>query len=212
MLEDADGRHIGEGLRGDEIGVGERPRVGPQEVQRPDDLVAQVHRQRINRCPARGQGLGSEPRPTVPSVREVLAVHGRAGPETVQARAVVVLDLEQLEHLHRVAGRRRHPESTRTVGEEQPGLGQAEEVHATGGQDGEEVDDVEVGHQRVGHIDERPGEERFAWCHQATSCFCELAEVQDVGRHGYYPGPGQTILNRRATTSEATSWIGRPSA
>ena len=96
---------------------------------------------------------------------EIRAPHELTGAERVEARAFVVLDLELLEQLHPVTRRGRHVDPTGGVGEEQAGLRQLEELDGAGGEQGQEVDHVEVGDEGVGDVDECPGEQFRTWDH-----------------------------------------------
>ena len=89
--------------------VVERVRPRPQQVERTDHLLAQPHRQRVDRRVPRRARLGHERRPAVgrASGREVVAPHRLAAAVAVETRSFVVLQLEQLEQLHAVVRRRR---------------------------------------------------------------------------------------------------------
>ena len=134
-----------------------RPR--PEEVERADDLVAQSHREGVHRLEPRLDRAGSEDRPPVGGVGEVGVDDGRAGGEAVQARALVVLDLEQLEELARTRcstamnlTRPRWSDSTR------PTAAAPLTSAAFVGEVVEEVDEVVVVDEGVGHFDEELGQ------------------------------------------------------
>ena len=75
---------------------------------------------------------------------EVALANGGLRPVAVDAWAVVILQLEQLEEVHGVARRRGDAEDAVGVGEHEPGLRHSEQLHATTREHAEEVDDVEV--------------------------------------------------------------------
>ena len=60
LLEDADGRDVGHGLRDGEIALGECGAAGREEIERADHLGAQSHRHRRDRFEAALAGVGRE--------------------------------------------------------------------------------------------------------------------------------------------------------
>jgi hypothetical protein len=81
-----------------------------------------------------------------------------ASPVTVQARPLLVLELEQVEQVGRLVGRCDGTEESTFVGENDTGLTGAEQLNDAVGEHGHELDDVEVGHERVRQLDEHPAE------------------------------------------------------
>jgi hypothetical protein len=73
----------------------------------------------------------------------------------VQARTLVVLQLEQLEQADLFAGRRHHSQLASGIGEEDAGGVDVEQLDAAVGQHREQVDDVELSDEGVGELDER---------------------------------------------------------
>jgi hypothetical protein len=109
VLEDGDGGDIREGLRGVDVGREQVPRLGVEEVERADDRAAQPHRQRVDGAEPGGERLVREARPTAVGPGQVLVHDRRPTAVAVQARPLLGLQLEQLEHPHHLAGRRHHP-------------------------------------------------------------------------------------------------------
>ena len=110
VLEDGDGGHVGQGLRGVDVLLSHLPRVGVEEVEGPDDRAPQAHGQGVHRVEAGGERLRREQRPPTVDRREVLVHDRRAGAVAVEARALLGLQLEQLQHAHGFAGRGHHSE------------------------------------------------------------------------------------------------------
>ena len=79
---------------------------------------------------------------------------GCAVAEAIQARALVVLDLEQLDQPGRLAGRRCHPQLAARVGQHHPGRRHGEQRDAAVGEEVQEVDHVEIGDHGVRQVDE----------------------------------------------------------
>ena len=75
----------------------------------------------------------------------------------VAARALVVLDLEQLDGPGRLAGGRHHPQAPVAVGQDEARGRSVEELDGALGEQGHQVDHVEVVDEGVGQLDERPG-------------------------------------------------------
>jgi hypothetical protein len=63
FLEQADSGHIGQGLADAQVSGLEWACSGPEEVQRPDDLVTEPHRQGLDRAESGLGGGGREPGP-----------------------------------------------------------------------------------------------------------------------------------------------------
>lgn len=75
-----------------------------------------------------------------------------------QSRQGPGLDLEQLQEAHGVARGGHDAELAVWRGEHDPGCLHVEHLDTAVGEQGEEVDDVEIVDQRVGQLDERSGE------------------------------------------------------
>ena len=106
----------------------------------------------------RGERFGRELWPPLDGFTEIATLDDLSGPVAVEAGALVVLQLEQLEQLHPMAGRRGDVHTSGWLCEQQSRLGELEELHGVCAQQGQEVDDVEIGDQGVGHVDERTGQ------------------------------------------------------
>jgi hypothetical protein len=76
----------------------------------------------------------------------------------VEARPFLVLELEQVEEMGRLVGRCDRAQEPTFVGENDTGLARAEQLDNAVGEDGHELDDVEVRHEGVGQLDEHPAE------------------------------------------------------
>ena len=98
-----------------------------------DGLVAHPHRQGIDRAEPGLGGGGREPWPPCPRLSQVTGGDGVAAAEAIQARSLVVLDLEQLGHAGRLAGRRRDPQLAARIGEHDPGRGRGRQGDAAVG-------------------------------------------------------------------------------
>ena len=80
----------------------------------------------------------------------------------VEAGPFLRLDLEQLQHPKGVARRRHDPQLAVGPRQHDAGRSDAEHVDAAVGDQREQLDHVEIGYERVGQLDERPGERRFS--------------------------------------------------
>lgn len=100
--------------------------------------------------------LGRKDRPAPPIGVEVLAHDRGTRAVALQARSLHVLELEEFEEPRALARRCHDVQRALRAGQQQPGLGHIEEFDAPGGEEMEEVDDIEVTHQRVGQLDEGP--------------------------------------------------------
>ena len=140
-----------------------------QQVQRADDLVAEPHRQGLHGAESRLDGGRREPRPPLIRVGQVGRGDRLAGAEAVQARSLVILDLEQLDQASCLAGCRRDPQLTAGVGQHHAGRGRGQQGHTAVGEHVQEVNDVKVSHHRVGQAHEGIGEQfrvhefTFSW-------------------------------------------------
>ena len=100
----------------------------------------------------------TEPWPATVAVGEVLVDDRLTAAVTVQAGALVGLELEQLQQTHRLARRRHDPQGAVRTGKHQPGGVDVEDLDATIREQGEQLDDVEIGDERVGKFDQRANE------------------------------------------------------
>ena len=98
---------------------------------------------------------GGEPRPAPGAGAQVLVLDPLAGAVGVQAGPFLGLQLEDLQHPHRFAGRGHQAQLPVGGGEHHAGGGDAEQVHAPVGQAGQQVHHVVVVDQRVGHLYQR---------------------------------------------------------
>ena len=77
-----------------------------------------------------------------------------AGPEGVKTGTFLGLQLEQLQQAHRLAGGGHQPQAARGRSQHHPGGGDAEQVNAPVRDPGQQVDDVIVVDEGVGHLDQ----------------------------------------------------------
>ena len=157
FLQDADGGHVHQGGGRHHYRRVQSVRRGPEQVQRPDDLVAQPHRDGVHPGIAHLQRGGGEPRPSRCGAvgADVADDDGLPGAVAVQARSLVVLDLEQL-HDPGLLGRGRHqPQRAPAVGQQQPGRVHLQQLDAPVGERLQELHQVIPGDQGVRQFHER---------------------------------------------------------
>lgn len=139
-------------------------------------------------------GFGDEPGPSVCGSAQVGHCHRATGVETLGTRAFIGLDLEQLEQPGLFGGRGHHPQRAALVGQEQASRGHIQHIGAAHRHPVQEVHQVEVVDQRVGHLDE---------------CFGYPLIILDTFLPGHRctapSGGSGSKRSRRATTSRATS-------
>ena len=134
----------------------ERFGAGREDVERADHLAAESHRQRRHRREADFLRVGREVRPACATASAVKrAVHRDAVAVRVEARTLVVLQLEQLDEAHALARRRDVVERAVAVGEHDAGFRRVDELDATRREPVQELDDVVFVDDRVGELDER---------------------------------------------------------
>jgi hypothetical protein len=137
------------------------------------------------------EGGGGERGPAAGPGLQVLVCDGLAGAEGVQAGPFLGLQLEQLQQPHRLAGGGDQSQAALGRGQHHSGGGDAEQVHAPVRQTGQQVDDVVVVDEGVGHLDQRPDHVGFAG-HPSSPPECE----RPGGRSrpvGVYPARGRSI-------------------
>ena len=133
------------------------PAVGAEEVQRPDDLITQPHRQRLHRPePGLGRG-GGKPGPPLVGAARSAAVTGwpvrkqsRHGPWSFWIWNSSSSPAASLE----AAATRSSPRGSAST---TPAADAASSGTLTFGEHVQEVDDVEVGDHRIGQVDEGVG-------------------------------------------------------
>jgi hypothetical protein len=155
MLEDRDRRGVGERLGNEHVLRIEGSGIGTEEIERPDDLLAETDRQGMNRAIAGVQRDRDESWPAAEAPRKVLVDHGLAGAEAVQAGSFPGLKLKQFNDSQLVGRRRQDPQGAVGCGEEQPGGRGVEELDAAFNQRLGHVDDVEVVHKGVRQLQKR---------------------------------------------------------
>jgi hypothetical protein len=95
---------------------------------------------------------------------QVADEHGLASVEAVQAGTFVGLQLEQFQQSGAFGGAGQDLQAAALVGEHQAGRGRVQQFHAPLGQLMQDVCDVVVVDQGVGHLDERLDEPGLAVC------------------------------------------------
>ena len=83
--------------------------------------------------------------------------HRPAAAVAVQAGAFPGLQLEQFQHAHGLAGGGHHPQLAIGTGQHEAGRPDLEHLDAAVGQQGQQFHHVEVGHERVCQLHQRPG-------------------------------------------------------
>ena len=120
--------------------------------------------------------------------------HRLPAAEAVEARALVVLELEQLEQADLLARSGHDAELPAGVGEQHPGGGHVQQLGAPRGEQVQELDDVELVHQAVGQLDEGGGE--TLGVHRPHSRPCRLSRSKRRCRR----------TTSRATSERLRSW------
>ena len=122
---------------------------------------------------------------------------GLAAAVTVQARTFLRLQLEQFQDAHGLAGGGHHPQVAVRPGQHEPGGGDIEHVDAAVGQPGQQFDHVEVRHQRVRQLHQRPGEQRLFGYLTSDHVVSSLARLAPEVPWAW---PSTELLARSATT------------
>ena len=112
--------------------------------------------------PAASASAG-EPGPAAVEAGEVLVHDWLAAAVTVQAGPFLRLQLEQLQYPHGLAGGGHHPQVAVRPGQHEPGGIDLEHLDAAVGQPGQQFDHVELRHQRVRQLHQRPEEQGSVW-------------------------------------------------
>ena len=144
MLHDAQGGQVREGPGDDDVRLIDRRPGDAEQVQRAERHLPQPQRQRGRRGEPGPQGGGGERRPPPGPGLQVLVADTLAGPEGIQARAFLGLQLEQLQQPHRLTGGGHQPQAARRRSQHHPGGGDAEQADAPARQPGQQVHDVVV--------------------------------------------------------------------
>jgi hypothetical protein len=124
-----------------------------EHVHRADGRIAQAQRQRERRLETSLEGRGREQRPAAGRGLQVLLLDPLPGTEGVQARAFLSLELEQLQQAHGLAGGGHQPEAAGRGSQHHPGGRHPQQADAPVSQPGQQIDDVVVIDQGVGHLD-----------------------------------------------------------
>jgi hypothetical protein len=202
LLQDADRGHVRERLRQPLVLRGHRAGAPAEQVKPADRLLAQPQRKRRHGPESGLERERGEQRPAHAVSVEITADDRRTGADAVQARPLVVLQLEDLEQPGFLTRGRDDGEVALQVVEQQPGGRDVQQADTRRGQPVEQVDDVVVFDEAVREHHERVGQfllaaEDVRWAERFVS-----------GGHG--PSTGKR--RRRSTTSRATSATGRPTA
>ena len=126
------------------------------------------------------------------------------GVEAVEARPLVVLDLEQLEQPDLLGRGADHPEMADRVGQQDPGRGDFQQLDAARRQHGEHFDHVEVVDEGVDDLDE-----------SIAVRACRFIALCSASSDTVHPSPGCSRLSSVETQSTgdnvaATTPTGRP--
>ena len=121
----------------------------------------------VDRGEADLPGRGGEPGPPGCGGGDVSGRHRPPGPEALQIRALVGLQLEQFQKPGPLGGGGHHVQHTVRVGQQQPRCGDAQQPRGTVGQRVQEVDHVEVRDERVGQLHEHVREPGLGLSHRS---------------------------------------------
>ena len=146
-------------------------RHGAEEVERANGLVPQPHRDSVDGRESHLLCGRSELRPLRSGISgsEVRNDDGQTGAVTVQARALVVLDLEQFCEPGLLSGGSNELKCPPPIGEQQPRGVDLKELHAPLGEHVQELHQVIVADKGVGQLDEGLGEAPVhSGCHDAS--------------------------------------------
>ena len=163
VLDDADRRDVRESLSGEQVGLGHGARLIAEEVERADHRVPDPHRSGVDRAVAAVVGVGAERRPPPSRAVQIEAGDGLALSEGVEAGALVVLELEQLQQLGALVGGRHRVQRALPVGHHDPGGVDGQQLDTGDAQVVQQVDHVVVGDEGVGEADEDLPEPLLAW-------------------------------------------------
>ena len=170
VLDEGDGRDVGEGLGEAEVCLVERARSCTEQVEGPDHVVAQAHGDGVH---AGHPGLGGDGRELGPPVRlggEVRDVHRVAVEVAGVARALRALGLERLEVRHALGRGSDDVQHPAPVGEQQPDGADVEQAGAVRRELGEQLVDVVALGEAAGHRHERRDDVVLALTHDVASC------------------------------------------
>ena len=177
-----DGGDVGQRLGGGDVGLVHLCRLGVEQVEGADHVAAQSHRKGVHGVKPSSMRLGGEARPATVRRRQALVDDRLTGPVAVEARALLGLQLEQLEQVNRLAGRGHHPQVALERGQQQSGGSDVEHLDAPVGEPGQQLDDIEVGDQRVGQLHQRSRQRRFSRHHVPdTSCIVDNRRLSLAG-------------------------------
>jgi hypothetical protein len=193
------------------------PRLAVEQVEGADGVPPQPQRDGVHGREALGERPLGEPRPAVGGGGQVRDGNRLARGEAVQAGAFVGLDLEQLQQPGLLGRGRDHLEPAALVGEQEPGRDGVEQADAVADELVQQLDDVVVVDQGVGHLDEGAHQLRLALGRQyllhGRVPLCARLSVELSGhadRTTGHGGPRSAGLSLRFTTSSATSSTRRP--
>jgi hypothetical protein len=159
MVDDPERGHRGEHVRDLHVVVAHPVVVVAEEVEGADRPVPQLHGNGVGDEDAAGTRLARERRPALG--RPVQAgADEPAGHERLQARTLVVLELEELQQVRLLARGREHAQVAPLVVEHDPRAAHREVLQAADDELVRQVDHVEAGHERVRQRHE-PREEPF---------------------------------------------------
>ena len=154
MLHDAERGQVRESPGDNDVSLIHRRPGDAEQIQGAEGHLPQPQRQRGRRLETGLQGGGGERRPAARPGLQVLVPDRLPGTEGVQARAFLGLQLEQLQQAHRLAGGGHQPQAARGRSQHHPCGGDAEQTDAPVRQPGQQVHDVVVVDQGVGHLDQ----------------------------------------------------------
>ncbi len=195
-------------------------RCPAEQVQGPDDLVAQPHRDGMHGGESHLERGGAKPRPPRGHIAgaDIAGEDGLPAAEAVHAWAFIVLKLKQLRHPGLLGGRCHQPQRAAAIGQKQPRRVYLQQLHAPFGERMQELHQVKAGHQGVRQFHERLRQPLVDRCHHSPELRALAAARPSVlprltlsqrREPGAAPGPKRS---RRPTTSPATSPSAAPLA
>jgi len=161
VLQDADGRYIGQRLSCFLVGGGEFARCAAEQVQRTDGGGPQSHRNCVHRAEPLLEGSGGELRPPPGLLVQVRNRPGSTGGEALMAGTSLGADLQDFQLFRVVAARCQDVELTFRVDQDQAGGGRVEDVNTDIDEVVHEVGEVVTVDQAVGEGDKRLVEPGF---------------------------------------------------
>ena len=168
FLEQPDRRHIGQCLHDLHVDVVEGPAdVAPEDVERPDDLAPHPHREGVHRVEPDGQGLLGELAASGPTPSRRSTLTTASAPRYASKQGPSLTWTWKISRIRafssEAAMNRRRPA---LIGQQQTDRGRADQVGRSDCQHVQKIQEIEIVHKCVGHLDENLGKPlRGYGCH-----------------------------------------------